>query len=364
MPAIIFDIDLQHMLMGFTQSKLIFFFIINFVFAFLVSYLTTPYAIKIAKKIGAIDIPKDSRRVHKVPTPRLGGIAIFFSFFLTLLIFNKFDKKMMILIISSTIILISGVIDDTKGLSPKLKLLFQISAALIIAIFGIRIKYISNFISGDGYIYLGMLSIPLTVFWIVGITNTVNLIDGLDGLAAGVSAISSATLLVIVYTQGDLMLSLILIALIGAIVGFLPYNFNSARIFMGDTGSLFLGFVLSVISMEATIKSAAALAVFIPIFTLGIPIFDTSFAILRRLKARKPIMQADKGHLHHRLLKKGLTQKQTVLILYFMSMILGMSAYFMSSTSRLVSIIVLILDFILVSYVLYIFQILKNDGDN
>lgn len=361
MPALILNLDIDTMLRNATNKQLFIFFIINFIFALVISLISTPLAIKLAHKIGAIDVPKDNRRMHKHPIPRLGGIAIAFSFFLTLFIFNKLDFKMFIYFISSLLILISGVLDDTKGLSPKMKLLFQITASLIVVIWGVKIKYVSNFITGEGYINLGYLSIPLTVFWIVGITNTVNLIDGLDGLAAGISAISSTTLLFIVFSNGDIGLSLFLVALIGAIIGFLPYNFNPAKIFMGDTGSLFLGFVLSIISIEATIKSAATLAVFIPIFTLGIPIFDTSFAILRRLKAKKPIMQADKGHLHHRLLREGLSQKQTVLMLYFMSMVLGMSAYFISKSIFIISVVILIIDIILVVYVLFIFHILKSD---
>lgn len=361
MPALILNLDIEKLILNATKKELLVFFGILFLFSFIISYITTPLAIKIANKVGAIDVPKDNRRVHKFPIPRLGGIAIAFSFYLTIFIFDRFDKELFVYFVASFIILISGILDDTKGLSPKMKLIFQVGAAIIVAVFGVRIRYLSNFILGEGYFSFGILSIPVTVFWIVGITNTVNLIDGLDGLAAGISAISSSTLLFIVFSNGDIKLSLVLMALIGSIIGFLPYNFNPAKIFMGDTGSLFLGFVLSVISLEATVKSVATLAVFIPIFTLGIPIFDTSFAILRRIRAKRPIMQADKGHLHHRLLNKGLTQRQTVLILYFMSIVLGMSAYFISKSSFTISLIVFIIDVILILYVLFIFHILKSD---
>ncbi|WP_455090072.1 glycosyltransferase family 4 protein [Peptoanaerobacter stomatis] len=335
-------------------------FIISFIFSIVLSYFATPFVIKLAHKIGAIDVPKDNRRVHKVPIPRLGGISIAFSFFVTTLFFNSMNKELIILFVALFIILVMGVVDDIKDLNAKLKFFIQIIAASIVAIFAIRIEYLANPMMPMHYLFLRYMSIPITVFWIVGITNTVNLIDGLDGLAAGISAISSTTLALILFKNGDYFHTLLLISLIGSILGFLPFNFNPAKIFMGDTGALFLGFTLAVISMTATIKSAATLAVFIPILTLGIPIFDTAFAILRRAKNKQPIMQADKGHLHHRLLNNGLSQKQTVLILYMMSVILGLSAYFISETGRRFSLFILAVDIILIVFVTLKFKILKK----
>lgn len=335
-------------------------FIVSFIFSILISYFITPFVIKLAYKIGAIDVPKDNRRVHKKPIPRLGGISIAFSFFITTILFNNITKDLIILFLAIFMILIMGVFDDIKELGPKLKLLIQIIAALIVAVFSVRIEFVANPFETVPRVFFGYLSIPLTVFWIVGITNTVNLIDGLDGLAAGVSAISSTTFAIILFKHGDYASTLILIALIGGILGFLPFNFNPAKIFMGDTGALFLGFTLSVISVQATVKSAATLAVFIPIITLGIPIFDTAFAIIRRAKNKQPIMKADKGHLHHRLLNRGLSQKQTVLILYMMSMILGLSAYFIAESGRRFALFILIVDIILIIYVIYKFKILKK----
>lgn len=335
-------------------------FIVSFIFSIVVSYFSTPLTIKLAYKIGAIDVPKDNRRVHKVPIPRLGGISIAFSFFITTLLFNTLNKELIVLFFTLFIILIMGVIDDIKELNAKFKFLIQIIAATIVAVFSIRIEYLANPILPMHYFFLRYMSIPITVFWIVGITNTVNLIDGLDGLAAGISAISSTTLAIILFKNGDYFHTMILISLIGSILGFLPFNFNPAKIFMGDTGSLFLGFTLAVISMTATIKSAATLAVFIPILTLGIPIFDTTFAIIRRAKNRQPIMQADKGHLHHRLLNNGLTQKQTVLTLYMMSVVLGLSAYFIAETGRRFSLFILALDLIFIIFVTFKFNILKK----
>lgn len=335
-------------------------FIVSFVFSIIISYFITPFVIKLAHKIGAIDIPKDNRRVHKKPIPRLGGISIAFSFFITTILFNTMTKELTILFFALFIIIIMGVLDDIKELGAKLKLIIQIIAATIVAVFSVKIEFVANPFGDMSYVFLHYLSIPLTIFWIVGITNTVNLIDGLDGLAAGISAISSTTFAIILFKNGDYVSTLILIALIGSILGFLPFNFNPAKIFMGDTGALFLGFTLSVISVQATVKSAATLAVFIPIITLGIPILDTTFAIIRRAKNKQPIMQADKGHLHHRLLSTGLSQKQTVLILYMMSMILGLSAYFIAESGRRFAIFILLVDLILIGYVIYKFNILKK----
>lgn len=362
MPALIFDIDIKQLLSKMTALQIAGVFAANFIIAFLTAYLATPLVIKLAGKIGAMDVPDGKRRVHDHPVPRLGGLAIAVGFFVATLIFARLSRKVLIYYIAAFIIIVGGVLDDTFGLSPKKKLLFQITAAVIVAVFCVRIQFLTNIFAAGKYINLGILSVPITVFWIVGITNTVNLIDGLDGLAAGISAISSFCYFLIMLQNADLALAMMLVSLIGAIIGFLPYNFNPAKIFMGDTGSLFLGFVLSVISMETVTKSAATLAVFIPIFVLGIPIFDTSFAILRRLRAHRPIMKADKGHLHHRLLSKGLSQKKAVLSLYIMSVVLGMSAVFISGSGYIVSLIVLIIDLILILYVIYIFKIMKS-GD-
>ena len=269
--------------------------IIAFLGAMLFSYVLTPYVIKLAHRIGAIDVPKDDRRVHSKPIPRLGGIAIFGGFFIVSTLLIPLSREMMGFLLASVIMIIMGILDDTRGLGAKTKLLIQITCALIVFVFGVRIEFLTNpFDKETGMLYLGILALPLTVFWIVGITNTVNLIDGLDGLAAGISAISAITLSLIAYMSNDITSTILLVALAGGAIGFLPFNFNPAKIFMGDTGSLFLGFALSVISIEAAIKSAATLAVVVPILALGIPIFDTTFAIIRRANAGRPIMEADK----------------------------------------------------------------------
>ncbi|WP_066506072.1 MraY family glycosyltransferase [Abyssisolibacter fermentans] len=307
-------------------------YVIPFLVALLISYITTPLAKKIAYKLGAIDIPKDERRVHKKPIPRLGGLAIYVSTVLSIIIFSfagyiQMDKSLISILIGGTIIAVTGIIDDTKNLPAKIKLLGQIAAAGVLIWGGIKISFISKPFSGE-IINLNYLSIPITIFWIVGITNTLNLIDGLDGLAAGVAGIASISLMFVASTFVDIFpfytgIILISAILAGAAFGFLPYNFNPAKIFMGDTGALFLGFMLAVISVKGVMKSFTTISVVLPVIILGIPIFDTAFAILRRFINRRPIMQADKGHLHHRLLDKGLSQKQTVLVLYFIGMALG-----------------------------------------
>jgi len=205
----------------------------------------------------------------------------------------------------------------------------QISAALVLVYFGVRINFFTNFLEAEGLIYLKELSIPITVFWIVGITNTFNLIDGLDGLAAGISTISASILSYVAFVNGRYEIALVTLILAGCCLGFLPFNFNPARIFMGDTGSLFLGFVLSAISIEGTIKGATALTMVVPILAMGLPIMDTTLAIRRRILGGRPIMEADKGHLHHKLLSAGLCQKRAVLFMYGISLMMGLSAVFL-----------------------------------
>ncbi|QUH19100.1 glycosyltransferase family 4 protein [Alkaliphilus sp. B6464] len=315
-----------------------------FVIALVISYLLTPYAKKLAYKIGAIDIPKDNRRVHKEPMPRLGGIAIYSAFVITAIVMAVFNPNMHLnsefkgILIGVTIIVMIGIVDDVKQISAKYKLAAQIVAALIVVYSGVTIDFINFPLvkSESGYVFLKALKIPMTIFWIVGITNTVNLIDGLDGLAAGVSAIASLSLAAVAYNIGQYNVAILLAILAGASSGFLPYNFNPAQIFMGDTGSLAIGFLLATISVEGVIKKAATIAVAIPVLALGVPIFDTTFAIIRRLLNGRPIMEADKGHLHHRLLDHGFSQKQTVITLYAISMVLGGSAVVVSNaTSRI-----------------------------
>jgi len=333
------------------------------VLSFGISYFTTPLAIKLAHKIGAIDVPKDNRRVHKNPIPRLGGVAIFLGFIVSSIFLVDINLQMIGIFAGAFLIVAMGIVDDIKEIRPKVKLAGQILAALIVVLSGVKIVWVTNPFDGlDGMLQLmPMIGIPITIFWIVGATNTVNLIDGLDGLAAGVSAISAITLSFVAYINGQHTSSILLLSLAGAAIGFLPYNFNPAKIFMGDTGSLFLGYTLSVIAIQGSIKSATALSIAIPILALGLPIFDTTFAIIRRASNGKPIMQADKGHLHHRLLSKGLSQRQTVLILYAISLFLGLSAVLISELSLFESVLILCLDFVLIYYGIIRLKLLSTE---
>lgn len=311
-------------------------YLIPLFFAIVISYAMTPVAKKIAEKIGAIDIPKDERRVHKKPIPRLGGLAIYTASIISILVFLPIDKTTITVLIGATIIAITGIIDDMKPLKARTKLVFQILASVVLLLGDVKIDFITNpFSKGNTLFYLKAFSIPITILWVVGITNTINLIDGLDGLAAGVASIASMSLFFVAKKIGDTNIMILSIIIAGACLGFLPYNFNPAKIFMGDTGSLFLGYMLAVISIEGVMKSAATIAIVVPILILGLPIFDTTFAIFRRLLNGRPIMEADKGHLHHRLLAKGFNQKQTVLILYLISAVFGVCAVLVArSNSR------------------------------
>jgi len=318
------------------------------IIAAMVSFISTPLVKKLAHKVGAIDIPKDDRRVHKNPIPRLGGLAIYLGFLISVILFLEIDKAIAGMLFGASIIVVMGVIDDIKSLPAKVKLAIQIIAAYILIKFGVRIDFVSNFLESGEVVKLGILSVPITIFWIVGITNTVNLIDGLDGLAAGISTIAAITLAYVARVNTPLIpngaeTAVLTLVVAGACIGFLPYNFNPAKIFMGDTGSLFLGYILAAISINGSIKGATTLAVVVPVLILGLPIFDTTFAIVRRVCSGRPIMEADKGHLHHRLLSIGLCQKRAVLVLYLISSMLGLSAAFLLNQKYVNSAIMLVI---------------------
>ncbi|MDD2627411.1 MAG: MraY family glycosyltransferase [Clostridia bacterium] len=307
------------------------------VISFLVCYFSVPVSIKFAKKRGIIDNPnKDDRRVHKEPIPRAGGLAIIFSMFFTLgfymilsMFFDeiKFDKQFIGYLIGAFLIAVMGFLDDLKDLRAIEKLLFQILAATVVylagtSVVGIKIPFIYNNI-----IDFGIFAYPITIVWIIGITNAVNLIDGLDGLAAGISSISSISLLVIFLVTGvPLEVIIITIALAGSTLGFLPYNFNPAKTFMGDVGSNFLGYTLSVISIMGLAKGYTLLAIITPIIVLGVPVLDMVFAVVRRMIRKQKLTTPDKEHIHHKLLRTGLSQKQCVLILYGITSVLGIIA--------------------------------------
>ena len=313
---------------------------IAFVLAFITSYMCTPHTIQLAKKLGAVDSPKDKRRINKVVMPRLGGLAVITGFFVAIFFLlvvmsieknidlNKGEwyKKIGGFIAGSAIIISVCFYDDVHGAKAIIKLLAQIVAAVVVTLCGIRIDRIELLsVQLPQWFYM-----VLTVVWIVGLTNSINLIDGLDGLSTGIAIISCISLLIVFSLNGSVLMSIILItALCGSLCGFLPYNFNPARTFIGDTGSNFVGFCLSIISILGVAKTYTALIIVAPIIILALPIFDTACAIFRRLikgKSIKAVFQADRGHLHHKMIDAGFTQKQAVIIMYSVTAMLGLLA--------------------------------------
>lgn len=305
--------------------------LIAFVLAAVTAAIITPLTIKLAFRVGAIDVPKDERRVHSKPMPRVGGIAFILGFFVSV-IYSLLTTKigdttnLFWFFIGLAIVTSVSFLDDIYHLKPWQKLLAQVIAAILVVASGLRICYINiPFLSIYGL--NDLLSIIITLGWIIGVTNAINLIDGLDGLATGISAISTLSLIVIFILNGASELPIILtVALLGGLIGFLPYNFNPAKTFMGDTGSNFLGFVIATVSMIGMSKTYTVMAIILPVIILGLPIFDTLFAIFRRIAHHKGIMQADRGHIHHRLIDAGLSQKQAVLVLYGVTALLGILA--------------------------------------
>jgi len=298
-----------------------------FLLSFIFSFILTPLVRRLAFKINAIDIPKDERRIHKEPIPRIGGLAILISFSACIFIFSLFQKQVIGILVGAFVIFLGGFLDDLYSLTPKQKILLQIIAALILIAFDVTIKYITIPFDLNESLYIGKFGIFLTIIWVVGVTNAMNLIDGLDGLATGICFISSMFLFFISIISKKYTAMFLTLILAGASFGFLPYNFNPASIFLGDCGAQLLGFLLSAISIQGAIKSVAFVIV-VPILILAIPIYDTLFAIIRRKINKRPISQADRGHFHHRLLDMGFSQKQAVLIMYFISFIFGIASVF------------------------------------
>ena len=319
---------------------------IAFLIAFIVAFMATPYTIKIARKVGAVDIPKDKRRMHHRVMPKFGGPAVIIGFLISvtyLLIIMSIEgsinlfgaedyiTKLIGVFLGIIVIAITGVIDDIKTIKPLVKLAGQLIAAIIVVSFGVRIDNISiPFITEMLNISSIVLSSVITIIWIVGITNAINLTDGLDGLSSGITLISCVSLLIIFALNGSPLIAIILVtALIGALLGFLPFNFSPAKTFIGDTGSNFLGFMVAIISILGVAKTYTAAVVVLPVIVLWLPILDVIFAIIRRLikgKSLKAVFQADKGHLHHKLVARGFNQKQAVLILYGISAACGLFA--------------------------------------
>ncbi|MDP4109254.1 MAG: MraY family glycosyltransferase [Bacillota bacterium] len=324
----------------------------NFLFLSLLAFLVsagisfgaTPLVKRLAKRIGAIDVPKDARRMHKIPIPRLGGLAIFFGFIISVLLFGQIDSQARGILLGALIIVVLGIIDDVMPLNALLKFCVQIIAAIIPVMAGVRIEFLSNpnVFSNSVYFSLGIFSIPITVLWIVGITNAVNLIDGLDGLAVGISSIASLSLYIVAFLVSEPSVAIVMACLAGACIGFLPYNINPAKIFMGDTGATFLGFILATVSIQGLFKFYAIVSFAVPFLILGLPIFDTVFAITRRIASGRSPMSADRGHVHHRLIDMGFNQKQSVAILYATSGLLGLSAVVLTTSGEIKAMLLIV----------------------
>ena len=316
-----------------------------FAVAAVLSYFFTPPVKNFAHKVGAIDVPKDARRMHKKPIPRLGGLAIYGGFLCSILIFGQLDETMLCVLLGAAIIVALGIFDDVLALGAKLKFVVQIVAAAIpVCIGDLQIGLFTNLnpLSDTPFVHLGILAVPATIIWIVGITNAVNLIDGLDGLAVGVSSIAAITMLAVALLTGNMPIAITMAALAGACIGFMPYNLNPAKIFMGDTGSTFLGYMLATVSIMGLFKFYAVISFAVPFLILGLPLFDTANAIIRRVAAGRSPMSPDRGHVHHKLIDMGFNQKQAVAILYAISATLGLTAVVLTSSGEVKAIVLLL----------------------
>ncbi len=327
-------------------------FLMAGVIGLVIAYFLTPAIQRMATHFRVLDHP-GSRRIHLAPVPRLGGIAVYAAFVTAVVCpldrpiriaveAHRFvvtiphvvliDRTILGMLLGATMITLFGVLDDVRGVSPLLKLLGQVISAAVVLPFGIGMDVLTNPLGG--MFFVGPLGVVLTVAWIVALCNIMNLIDGVDGLAAGIATIAGGTVFVAAYQRGDVGTAILAASLIGATLGFLPYNVNPARIFLGDTGSMLLGYILATISVLGTYKSYTALSLLVPLVALGVPVADTAFAIARRWRTRRPIFQADAEHLHHQLLRRGLTQRQTAAVLYLVTATLGAGALVLSGIHR------------------------------
>lgn len=298
--------------------------------AFVASIILTPLVIKFAFRIGAVDHP-NYRKVHASVMPRIGGVAIFGAFAVGYLLLRPEDEHAIGILVGALIIIITGFLDDMLEITAKAKLIGQLAAAIVVVTWGgLQIEFIN--LPFFGPFDFGYLSIPITIIWIVGITNAINLIDGLDGLAAGVSTIALISITVMAVIMGDMFVVATAAILAASSLGFLFYNFHPAKIFMGDTGALFLGYMISVLALLG-FKNVAVVSLVIPIIMLGVPISDTFFAIVRRVRMKQPISAPDKSHLHHCLLRAGFSHRQTVLIIYGLAILFGVAAVLFSQAT-------------------------------
>lgn len=323
-------------------------YLVSFAVSFIISLLTTPFARDLAIKFHAVDYPR-ARGMNKEPVPRMGGLAIVIGFLCAIIMLTPFiqdfhTKQFMGFILGGIIIVLVGMLDDVYELSAKVKLLIQIIVALIVVYTGTRI----DFIMWPMWQYLKPFSVPITILWIIGLINAVNLIDGIDGLAAGVTSIASICLMVLCILSGSEVAVLLTAILAGSCLGFLPRNFSPAEVYMGDTGSTFLGYVLAVSSCIGVFKSYAILSILLAVLAMALPILDTAFAMIRRAINHKPIMSPDRGHLHHRLIDAGYTPKQAAVMLYALSFVSALIAVLIAVKDFRATIVVFIFFLILI----------------
>ena len=307
---------------------------------FVVAALTTPLSIKVAYKLDVIDRPRDDRRVHDRPIPRFGGMAIFLGSMAAMIIPATMNNNIRIAMLGGLLMYLLGVADDMTDLKPIVKFAGQLVIASMMFAMGIRIRFINTILAPTlenpkAVVFFSTgFAFVITVLWIVGITNAVNLMDGLDGLAAGCTAIMALSLSYVAYIHGIRLgmmpVCVAFCAIAGGCLGFLPYNFSPAKTFMGDGGALYLGYMIAVLSVISPLKRATMVGAIIPMLVLAVPIFDTAFAMVRRLARKESIMKADKGHLHHHLMAAGFGQRRSVLIMYGIVAIMGEVAVLIS----------------------------------
>lgn len=316
---------------------------INLLIAVFASFITvllvTPLVMKLAVKIGATDKP-DSRKVHTKLMPRLGGLAIFIGVAVGYFISGLYNEHIYSITLGGILIIALGILDDKYQISAKVKFAGQLGVAILIVQSGLTIDFI--YIPFADKIDVGFLSIPITILWIVGITNAINLIDGLDGLAAGISSICIGTIAFMAAVNGNVLIFTIAVVVLASTLGFLFFNFHPAKIFMGDTGSLFLGYIISILSLLGLYKSVTLFSFVVPIIILGVPVFDTTFAIIRRIVNKKPISAPDKSHLHHRIMALGFSHRATVLIIYALGIIFSASGLVFSKATLWGSIFIIV----------------------
>ncbi|HUW55781.1 MAG TPA: MraY family glycosyltransferase [Planctomycetota bacterium] len=321
-------------------------YVLLYLVAFMLSVFLVPVVRRLALAVGAVDVPDRVRKIHTHTVPRMGGVAIFIAFivpvvaayvvgaiwFPTSRVYGTFQEhfaELVGLVGASVLILFVGIYDDIHQVRPRVKVAVQVVAALVLCWVGIRIDQIGNPFTGN-MIKFGWTAWPLTVFWVLAITNAINLIDGMDGLGPGVGLFVAGTMFLLSLIYPVPLVTAVMAALVGAIIGFLIFNFHPAKIFMGDSGSLFIGFILSAIAIQGSIKRHTVVALMFPIVVLGLPIIDTLMAIARRWSKGLPMSVPDRQHVHHRLIKMGLSQREAVLVLYGVSVILGCAALVMA----------------------------------